>query len=188
MPVEKRAVLYGNASDEAFWWGFLYADQSSDRYVRWVTAEAEHCDDCLYLAGELPPEELEKHENPNTVPLGGRWGVGVYSAQELALLGVVPQSGKLRCTTNCKCHLERATRPEGKPQTGLQRTPFRSLVPKHVQARYEERRRRYDTRRVKRDTTLAKGVGVADAEEELLAVIAADLAECAGPITKEDLP
>jgi hypothetical protein len=184
MPLEQRATLYGQASDEAFWWGFLYADQSADRYLRWVIGEAEHCTDCLYLAGELPPEALARYANPNTVPQGGRWGTGVYSAQELALLGVVPQSGKLRCTTNCRCHLERATRPAGKPQSRVQRVPFRSLEPKYVQPEYEARRQRYNIRRVKRDTTLAKGL--AEAEEQLLAVVVADLVEQAGSIDPED--
>ena len=192
MPIEQRATLYGNAGDEAFWWGFLYADQSADRYLRWVVGEAEHCSDCRYLAGDLPPDDLAKYTNPNTVPLGGRWGVGVYSAQELALLGVVPQSGKLRCTTNCRCHLERATRPAGKPQARLQRTPFRSLEPKRVQPRYEQRRRRYDIRRVKRDTSLAKGLTDADveaeAEADLLAVIVADLVELAEQAGAVDPP
>ncbi|MEA3401108.1 MAG: hypothetical protein U9R79_07690 [Armatimonadota bacterium] len=159
MPIDQRATLYGNASDEAFWWGFLYGDQSSDRYVRWVmTPELESCPDCLYLSGDIDAETLERHDNPNALPVGGRWGNGVYTAQELTMLGVVPQSGKLRCTTNCKCHLERAERPAGDPQSKLQRKPYQSLAPKPVQERYERKRRRYETKRVKRDTSLVKGI------------------------------
>jgi len=172
MPLEERAKLYGQAGDEAFWWGFLYADQSADQYVRWVTSEAEHCPDCLYLSGELPPKEMEKYANanPNSLPLGGRWGTGVYSAQELATLAIVPQSGELLCTTNCQCHLERVTRPPGKPGARLQRKPFRSLAPKPVQPKYEEKRSRVRTKRVKRDGTIQKGV-LSVLEQDLLRVL-----------------
>jgi len=174
MPIEQRATLYGNASQEAFWWGFLYADQSSDRYVCWVISDAEHCPDCLYLSGNVDERTRAAYRDgklPNSLPPGGRWGNGVYSAQELARLGVVPQSGKLRCTTNCRCRLERVERPEGRPQGKLQRRPYRSLAPKPVQPRYEERRKRYEIKRVQRSGRVEKALTARD----LLALIVADL-------------
>jgi len=174
MPIEQRATLYGNASQEAFWFGFLYADQSSDRYVRWVISDAEHCPDCLYLSGNVDEQTRAAYRDgklPNSLPPGGRWGNGVYTAQELARLGVVPQSGKLRCTTNCRCRLERVERPDSSPQSKLQRRPYRSLAPKRVEPRYEEKRKRYEIKRVQRSGTVEKALTARD----LLAVIVADL-------------
>jgi hypothetical protein len=156
MPIEQRAMLYGNAAREAFWQGWLYADQSSDRYVRWVNHEAEHCPDCTYMSGAILPGVLKNLVNPNLMSPGGRWGNGVYSAQELLKLGVVPQSGTLRCTTRCRCRLERAERPEEKPSGALQARPYVSLAPKLVQKPYQDRRRRYQPRRIKRDGRVSR--------------------------------
>lgn len=118
MPYGRRAEMYGRALEEIYWQGYLYADLSPDRYVRWVMPfgrgfkEAEHCPDCSRLSGNL--EAMAEHDiDPEGE--GGRWGNGVYSAQELAKLGVAPQSGKLTCTTHCHCWLEPAKRPAGKP-------------------------------------------------------------------------
>lgn len=61
---------------------------------------------------------------------GGRWGDGTYSAQELARLGVFPQSGALACTTNCHCRLVAAQRPAGSPEGAPADRQFRSLQPK----------------------------------------------------------
>ncbi|MGD9496251.1 MAG: hypothetical protein AB7Y46_08070 [Armatimonadota bacterium] len=157
MPVAERAALYGNAASEAMWWGYLYADLSPDRYVRWVTHPAEHCPDCLFLAGELGAA-ASNYLVPTALHHGGRWGNGVYAARELADMGIVPQSGALRCTTNCKCTLQRVARPKRPPKSGMARERFRSLQPKPVQPQYEERRKRYLTRRVKRDSSLAKSL------------------------------
>ncbi len=174
MPLEQRAGLYGNAGDEAFWQGYLYADQSRGRYIHWRTHEAESCPDCLFLAGELPPEELAKYGNPNpTLQHGGRWGTGDYSAQELARLAIVPQGGELRCTTNCQCELEATVRPKGTPQTQVQRVPFRSLAPKHVEPEYEKKRSRYRTKRIQRDGTVERGRG--GLEKSLLGAIWSDI-------------
>ena len=175
MPLEQRARLYGQAGDEAFWWGFLYADQSADQYLKWVRSPDESCPDCLYLAGDLSAEDLADYTNPNAIPVGGRWRNGVYSAQELARLAIVPQSGELTCTTNCKCRLERVLRPEGKPQSRMQRRPFRSLQPKYVQPRYEEKRRRVRTKRVKRGGAIQKAL-----EQSILGAVMADLASLVG--------
>ena len=131
-----------------------------------------NCDDCLYLAGNLPADRVPK-TNPNPdLEHGGRWGVGVYTAQELARLAIVPQSGELRCTTNCKCRLVDVERPPGKPSGPLQRQPFRSLAPKLVQEKYEKKREPYRTRRVKRDGKLERGGGL---KKALLALIRYDL-------------
>ncbi len=141
MPYTKRIELYGNALEELYWQGYLYADLSAGRYVRWVMpygggfgggTEREHCIDCARLAGNL--KALEEHgigpEEARKLGAGGRWGNGVYQAAELARMGVAPQSGKLSCTTHCHCTLEPAQRPKGKPR-GKEMGPFRSLVPKH---------------------------------------------------------
>ena len=132
-----------------------------------------NCNDCLFLAGNLPPQELKKYRNPNPdLEHGGRWGVGVYTAQELARLAIVPQSGELRCTTNCKCRLVDVERPPGKPSGPLQRQPFQSLAPKPVGEKYEKKRAPYRTRRVKRDGKLERGGGL---KKALLALIRYDL-------------
>ena len=159
MPVVERAALYGNAAMEAYWFGLVYGDQSPDRYLGWQRSPAESCPDCLYLAGDMSQATLALGDlvnvNPDVAP-GGRWGNGIYSAQELALLGVVPRSGKLRCTTRCQCELVPVLRPEAEPQGAIQRTPYRSLAPKYVQPQYEQRRRRHDTKRVRRDGTVVR--------------------------------
>ena len=154
IPLDRRGKLYGNALDEAKWLGWLYGDQSNDRFVRWVNNPAEHCIDCLWLAGRLDVLEASIYEavaarqekTPGAgltateamlltkiaekLPTqGGRWGIGVYRAQELAKMGVVPQSGELVCTTNCKCHLEEAKRPVGKTKQP-EATDWESILPK----------------------------------------------------------
>jgi len=162
MSIEQRAALYGNAGEEAFWHGYLYADQSSGRYLRWRTHEAEHCPDCLYLAGELPDEELAKYAPDNQNPdlaHGGRWGNGTYEVQELTRLGIVPQSGELRCTTNCKCHLEECERPATAPEGNVQRVPFVSLAPKPVEEPYASKRSGKRTKRVQRSGKVERGRG-----------------------------
>jgi hypothetical protein len=151
MALERRGVLYGNALDELKWLGWLYGDLSQDRYVRWVLNPAEHCISCLWLAGELDWLEAEISDRAAARPSGeptateqrlldliavakptqgGRWGTGVYRAQELVRMAIVPQSGRLTCTTNCKCHLEEATRPAGKIKQPEQREPFVDLTQK----------------------------------------------------------
>ena len=168
MNLEQRGTLYGNALDEAKWLGFLYGDLSNDRFVAWRYDEAENCIDCLWLAGRLDILEARIYEqvaarqakNPDAgltpteslllakiaekLPTqGGRWGVGVYRAQELAHMGVVPQSGELACTTNCKCHLEDAARPAGKTKQP-EAKGWESILPKTptmLQRTTEEERR-----------------------------------------------
>ncbi len=148
-PLDWRGKLYGNALDEAKWLGYLYADLSAQRYVRWVMTEAEHCIDCCFMAGRLDIIESEisqrinareTHEptereaallniiDANRQAQGGRWGNGVYRVQELVRMGIVPQSGRLTCTTNCKCRLQPAWRPKGTTKQKEQRRRLESLT------------------------------------------------------------
>ena len=115
----------------------------------------EHCLDCLWLAGRLDIAEsmifdavAKRQEKDGNAGLteseavllqkiaekqatqGGRWGIGVYRAQELAKMGIVPQAGALICTTNCKCHLEEAERPTGKTKQKESTEPWESILPK----------------------------------------------------------
>ena len=151
MPLDRRGALYGNALDELKWLGFLYGDLSQDRFVKWQIGDSEHCVDCLFIAGELglfeeeivtraerrtsgQPTEAEQAlldlVDAHRDDQGGRWGTGVYRAQELVRMAIVPQSGRLACTTNCKCHLEPAERPAGQSRQREQREAFQSLAPK----------------------------------------------------------
>ena len=142
MAYPQRAELYGNALEEIYWQGYLYADLSADRYVRWVMrhsegasgnwgGDTENCVDCAVLSGVLEglsDAERQIVEGSGRM-IGGRWGNGVYQARELAEMGIAPQSGKLACTTKCHCRLVQAERPAAKPAKG--RVTFRSLRPKH---------------------------------------------------------
>lgn len=155
MDMTNRGQLYGNAGREVFWLGWLYADLSHDRYVRWVISEAEHCIDCLFMAGKLdvlrkqigqtllkrqakdPDATLTAREQAlvqlidrNKDRQGGRWGTGVYRAQELAKIGILPQAARLACTTKCQCHLENVRKPKKRPSQPEQTEPFKSLWPK----------------------------------------------------------
>jgi len=150
MPLERRAALYGNATREAFWLGFLYANLSTGRYLRWVMRpDAEHCPDCAYLSG-TPLPNLSQYTSENSLPFGGRWGNGTYSAQELAYLAVVPQSGTLACTTNCKCVLQEVEKPASAPRGRMQRTPYLSISPKALGEPYAGKAKRFASKRVSR--------------------------------------
>lgn len=155
MPIEQRVELYGNALEEMKWLGFLYADLSPDRYVRWVMnsgPDGEECIDCAYMAGKLGAftrkirarakarkgGETTAHEDTilraadrGRATQGGRWGTGVYRVQELVRMAVTPQSGKLACCTNCRCKLQDARKPQKPPKPGRQEQgEFVSLAPK----------------------------------------------------------
>lgn len=170
MSYDRRAQLYVNALQEVYWMGYVYADLSADRYVRWVCQGEEPCVDCAYMAGRtdalvqrgFAPESAEGHMG---FPPGGRWGDGTYSARELARLGVFPQSGALACTTNCHCKLVTAQRPAAKPEGAPAGRPFRSLQPKEftgtrregrllvvTRAHAHEARQRYARRAAQTDT------------------------------------
>jgi hypothetical protein len=170
MSYKRRAAMYGNALEELYWQGYLYADLSADRFVKWTMPQGsaweppEHCVDCARLSGNLGFLKGQDRERvtESGLPVGGRWGNGVYQARELATMGVAPQSGKLTCTTHCKCHLEPAKKPDAKPQ-GKAEKRFRSLEPKEFtgthrdkdgrvvvdRAHKTERRGRYAKRAVK---------------------------------------
>lgn len=150
MPIERRVELYGNALEEMKWLGFLYADLSHDRWVRWIMHDAEHCIDCAYMAGKLGGFEREMRakarERGDTTAAeddllaavergkatqGGRWGDGRYRVQELVRMAVTPQSGKLACCTNCHCELVDAQKPRTNPIAGRkEQDEFVSLAPK----------------------------------------------------------
>jgi len=74
-----RAALYAGAAWATFWVGVQ--GQETGQEVRWNLTPAEHCVDCLELAGRgwMPIDEL-----------GGQ----------------VPGDGQTECRTNCKCFLE----------------------------------------------------------------------------------
>lgn len=118
MDYKPRVGTYANALEELYWEGYMYADLSADRFVRWTLAEeeVENWVDCAVLSGDtshLSKADLELVLSSGG-QVGGRRGNGVYQARELACIGIAPQSGKLACTTNCHCHLEPAQRPKGK--------------------------------------------------------------------------
>jgi hypothetical protein len=133
MDYGKRANLYVNALEEAYNLGMVYGDQSANVYYRWKTSKTETCPDCGYISGNVKgylkqfkgaatrqehEAALREAEAGRSMPIGGRWGNGVYSAQELAKLAVVPRSGSLTCTTQCGCRLIRVDRPTKAPGPG----------------------------------------------------------------------
>jgi len=136
MSYQKRADMYAAALQELFWQGYLYADQSPDRYVQWIMrhgvgfTDTENCRDCARLSGNLAGlGEKDTEVVQAAGRIGGRWGTGVYQAQELARMGIAPQSGALACTTHCHCKLVPVKRPTAKPN-GKPEKRFVSLAPK----------------------------------------------------------
>jgi hypothetical protein len=137
----QRADLYANALEELYWLGFVYADLSRDRYMRWIMApvptgknwgEHKPCIDCSWISGNFVA--LERfwgidQDRAKAAGAGGRWGNGVYLAQELARMAVVPQSGKLTCTTKCKCKLRGVAKPKREP-AHRRLLPWKSQLPK----------------------------------------------------------
>lgn len=98
MDFGQRTNMYGNALRAAFWAGQVLADLSGDVFWKWRLSDRENCGDCLKLARS------------------GRFGSGVYSARELARMGVFPGSGDTQCLTQCGCELERTARPQRAPR------------------------------------------------------------------------
>lgn len=141
MQYSKRADLYANALEELYWLGFVYADLSRDRYIRWIMAptplgknwgEHKPCIDCSWISGNFAA--LKRFwgidtEQAKKAGAGGRWGNGTYLAQELARMAVVPQSGKLSCTTKCKCRLKSVAKPRKDP-AHRRFMPWESQIPK----------------------------------------------------------
>lgn len=95
MDYARRINMYGKALRAAFWAGQVLADLS-DAWWQWVPDAVEHCSDCVYLA------------------TGGKFKNGIYSARELAKLGVWPGSGDTQCLTHCRCELKKVDKPDGK--------------------------------------------------------------------------
>ena len=75
-----RAALYAGAAGATFWM-VVQGRETEAREVRWNLTPAEHCADCLDLAGR-----------------------GWMTVEELD--GQVPGDGQTICLTNCKCFLE----------------------------------------------------------------------------------
>jgi len=79
--IHARAKMYGGAGTETFY-RFIHGDAVDKGAIEvlWNLTPAEHCPDCLDLAGRgwIPIEELTQ----------------------------VPGDGQTQCLTNCKCYLE----------------------------------------------------------------------------------
>lgn len=110
-----------------------------------------NCDDCAYMAGNASflvdrGYDLAELEAYMGFPCGGRWGRGIYSAQELAQAHIFPQSGTLVCTTNCKCRLISWQRPKSEPEGHAISAPFKSIEPKDLPG---ERKRNWSLRKRK---------------------------------------
>ena len=75
-----RAALYAGAAAATFWL-VIRGQETEAREVRWNLTPAEHCADCLDLAGR------------GWMPIG-------------ELGGQVPGDGQTICLTNCRCFLE----------------------------------------------------------------------------------
>jgi hypothetical protein len=151
MNIDNRLQLYTNALSEVRWLGYLYADLSQDRYVRWTLSGdvGTSCVDCAYMAGKMGAlaQNINRQVDPQRGPTktqakmldaiaahrdhqGGRWGTGVYRVQELVRMAIVPQSATLACTTNCHCTLQEARKPRKRAKHAEQKSPFKSLWPK----------------------------------------------------------
>jgi len=139
---DQRADLYGNALEELYWLGYVYGDLSRGRYIRWAMAPAAEggnnwgkhkpCIDCSWISGNLRVLEEYFQIDPQVAKAqgaGGRWGNGVYLAQELAQMAVVPKSGKLTCTTRCRCKLQPSRKPLSAPRH-RKFLPWQSQLPK----------------------------------------------------------
>ncbi|HEY0073754.1 MAG TPA: hypothetical protein VGB77_06595 [Abditibacteriaceae bacterium] len=98
MGFERRVQMYGASLIQAFWAGQVLADLSHDVFWEWQLGDAEqNCGDCPKIAR------------------GGRWKCGIYSARELARLGLFPGAGHTECGAGCKCYLRRVSKPQQRP-------------------------------------------------------------------------
>jgi hypothetical protein len=75
-----RIKQYGKATQQSYWREFA---QASEGQILWVLHPAEHCVDCIALAGDSPFTR-------NTLP-------------------TFPGAGATQCRGNCNCTLERVT-------------------------------------------------------------------------------
>lgn len=97
MSPDQRLLLYGGVVDQAFWRGAA-SSLPSRTAIHWRLGVAEHCADCLELAGGGPYTAPGEGGNP---------------------LPTVPRAGDTRCLGNCRCHLE----VEGSIEVGLVNHP-----------------------------------------------------------------
>lgn len=78
MPYVQRLAMYAKSVDAVFWAGKL-SGNADDVVIRWNLSPAEHCEDCLRLAGQSP-----------------------YTKKTLPFQ---PRSGHTECLSNCQCYL-----------------------------------------------------------------------------------
>ena len=143
-----------------------------DRYSRW----GDRARDAATWRRPAA-DDLAKYANPNTLPLGGRWGALLGAGAGPA--GTVPQSG-MRCATNCRC-LQDAL--PGRP--GSRRPGAEGTVPL-AEPKYVQKSMSPSALTLGGETGYPLAKGLAEAEEQLLAVVVADLVEQAGSIDPED--
>jgi hypothetical protein len=145
--------------------------------LKWTMAKGvPDCGDCAYLSGNVKgylkqfkqaktraehEAELREAEAGRSMPIGGRWGNGVYSAQDLAKMAIYPQSGSLACTTSCHCKLVDVARPGKSPSPGTA-ARYQPIHPKHFTGegrQAEVERRQVYGKRAKRTETRHKARG-----------------------------
>lgn len=79
--IQARVKMYAGACWAAYWTVSSWlAKEEGRNEVLWVLGVAEHCEDCVDLAGR-------------------GW-------QPMSQLHQVPGDGQTRCLSNCRCHLE----------------------------------------------------------------------------------
>ncbi len=87
--IDARSRMYINSSREAYERALARAsERRGKRQHRWTLSPAEHCDDCVALAGEGWKTAMEPFVSPST----GQ--------------PALPGNGATQCLTNCKCHIE----------------------------------------------------------------------------------
>ena len=64
------------------------SERRGKRQQRWMLSPAEHCEDCVALAGEGWKPVTEPFVSPSTGQIA------------------IPGNGATQCLTNCKCHVE----------------------------------------------------------------------------------
>lgn len=87
--IDARSRMYINSSREAYERALARASaRRGKRQQRWMLSPAEHCEDCVALAGEGWKPVTEPFVSPSTGQIA------------------IPGNGATQCLTNCKCHVE----------------------------------------------------------------------------------
>lgn len=85
MEYRKRMRMYADALPGVFWYGFVQANRSNRRRIKWRNSPAEHCETCLPLDGRVwTPRSFMRWYKKNHI---------------------LPSKG-VKCKSNCKCYLE----------------------------------------------------------------------------------